>query len=60
MATKTHRIEIEETPELRLRITAFFQLSLNDKDLLYNLKYEGYSLGIWDLIRIRKKLGFIR
>lgn len=57
----TKRIKTDDSPELRARIAVlFFQCGCNDEEILLFLKQEGYSIGRWGLIRIRKELGITR
>ncbi|OXV10153.1 hypothetical protein Egran_02085 [Elaphomyces granulatus] len=50
-----------DTPQLRARISVlFFQCCLGDKDILYVLQREGYSINARGLSRIRKSMGLLR
>lgn len=51
----------DDSPELRARIIVLlFECCLNDDDILYILKKEGYSLNKLGLRRLRTKMGLIR
>ena len=55
------RIRTKESPQLRARIsTLFFEYCANDKEILYILQKEGYTIGKWGLISLRKQLGLNR
>ena len=50
----------EDTPELRLRIVVlFYDTGLDNVSIAQVLTSEGFQIGIWALMRIRKKLGMI-
>jgi hypothetical protein len=51
----------DDSSALRARITVlFFECCLEDNDILYILRKEGYSLNKLGLQRLRKKMGLIR
>ena len=51
----------EDTIELRMRIVVlFYDTGLDDKSILQVLVREGFTVGLWTLLRIRKQLGMIR
>jgi Clr5 domain len=55
------RIRTDDSPRLRARISAlFFECCASDKEILYILGQEGYQIGKWGLISIRKQLGLNR
>ena len=57
----TKRIRTDETSQLRARISAlFFECCATDKEILYILEQEGYTIGKWGLKSIRKQLGLVR
>ena len=50
-----------DTPELRLRMKAlFFELNLNDREILEVLGSEGYQITTFGLVRLRQNMGLIR
>ena len=51
----------EDTPELRLRLTVlFFDVGLEDKDILHVLQHEHYQIELRKLQTIRKDMGLFR
>jgi hypothetical protein len=55
------RVKTDDTPQLRARVAVlFYQCCLSDKDILYVINKEGYSIGAWGLKRLRKELNLPR
>ena len=55
------RKQTEDSPELRVRIRyLFFEIQLEDEDMLRTLKTEGFDLGLTGLVRLRKEMGLHR
>ena len=51
----------EDTPELRLYLTVlFFDVGLEDKDILHVLQHEGYQIKLHKLQTIRKDMELFR
>jgi hypothetical protein len=56
----TTRCRVEDSPQLRRRITALFHASLADKDMLLALQSEGFKIKKTGLARLRREMGLWR
>ncbi|MCJ1255637.1 hypothetical protein MMC24_003454 [Lignoscripta atroalba] len=55
------RVRTKDSDELRARIKALFlERRLGDKEILEVLKGEGFEIGLWGVVRIRKQEGIRR